>query len=248
LRYYGVNVADSSRNAGTIIALSRHKSMTEIDLDGLTKAFEDRTVIKDFSLQIACGERLVLFGPSGCGKTTVLRLIAGLEIPDKGTIKIGGKVVADAGRCFVSPEHRNVGMVFQDLALWPHMTVRGNLMFGLQSRGVPKPEAEVRIQQLLNQLGLQSRSDAKPDQLSGGEQQRVALGRALVLQPSILLMDEPLSSLDEERKQIIITDLLSLQKQLNLTLIYVTHNRNEADAISSRICPMLGEISGSLRR
>ena len=207
-----------------------------IELDAVSKAFADRTVIKELSLQVEPGERLVLFGPSGCGKTTILRLIAGLEIPDAGTIRIDGTVVAQAGKNLVPPELRNLGMVFQDLALWPHMTVSGNLMFGLQSRGVPRREAELRIQEVLRQIGLQSRDGAKPHQLSGGEQQRVALGRALVLRPSILLMDEPLSSLDEERKQVIMRDLLGLQKQLSFTLIYVTHDRSEMEAIASRIC------------
>jgi iron(III) transport system ATP-binding protein len=213
--------------------------MTAIEFDGVSKTFANRAVIKKLSLRVEPAERLVLFGPSGCGKTTVLRLIAGLEVPDNGTIRIDGRVAAQAGESFVPPEHRNLGMVFQDLALWPHMTVKANLMFGLESRGVPKREAESRIQAALGQVGLASRADAKPHQLSGGEQQRVALARALVLRPSILLMDEPLSSLDEELKQIIMTDLLGLQKQLSFTLIYVTHDRSEAETIASRICRIL---------
>jgi ABC-type sugar transport system ATPase subunit len=233
---YGERVARPSLYPGEIAGLFRRKSMTAIELDAVSKTFADRVVLKELSLQVEYAERLVLFGPSGCGKTTILRLIAGLEIPDNGAIRIDGRLVAQIGKNLVPPEHRNLGMVFQDLALWPHMTVRGNLMFGLESRGIPKREAEARIQDVLRQVGLESRADAKPHQLSGGEQQRVALGRALVMRPSTLLMDEPLSSLDEERKQTIMSDLLGLQKQLSFTLIYVTHDRSEAQTIASRIC------------
>jgi iron(III) transport system ATP-binding protein len=127
-------------------------------------------------------------------------------------------------------------MVFQDLALWPHMTVQQNLMFGLTARRVEKREAEVRIREMLNRVGLEHRSEAKPDQLSGGEQQRVALARALVSQPSILFMDEPLSSLEDERKRSITSDLLGLHRQFGFTLVYVTHNQAEADLLASRVC------------
>jgi ABC-type sugar transport system ATPase subunit len=129
-------------------------------------------------------------------------------------------------------------MVFQDLALWPHMTVQQNLMFGLNARSVPKREAHVRVRELLERVGLDHRIDTKPHQLSGGEQQRVALARALVTRPSILLMDEPLSSLDDERKRAIASDLLGFQSQFGFTLIYVTHDRSEADMLASKVCQM----------
>jgi ABC-type sugar transport system ATPase subunit len=129
-------------------------------------------------------------------------------------------------------------MVFQDLALWPHMTVQENLTFGLDARGIRKQEAGVRVKDMLHRVGLEHRIDAKPHQLSGGEQQRVALARALVSRPSILLMDEPLSSLDDERKRMIASDLLRLQSQFGFTLIYVTHDRTEADMLASRVCQM----------
>jgi iron(III) transport system ATP-binding protein len=209
-----------------------------IDLDHVSKNFGARVAIDQLSLHIEKSERLVLFGPSGCGKTTVLRLLAGLEVPDKGEICIDGRVVATAGKNLVPPEKRDLGMVFQDLALWPHMTVQQNLMFGLKARSVPKREAHVRVREVLERVGLDHRIDAKPHQLSGGEQQRVALARALVTRPSILVMDEPLSSLDDERKRAIASDLLGLQSQFGFTLIYVTHDRGEADMLASRICQL----------
>jgi len=209
-----------------------------IDLDRVSKSFGERFAIDQLSLHIERSERLVLFGPSGCGKTTVLRLLAGLEVPEQGSIRIDGQVVASVGKNLVPPEKRDLGMVFQDLALWPHMTVQQNLMFGLNARRVEKPEAEVRIREMLHRVGLEHRIDAKPHQLSGGEQQRVALARALVSRPSILLMDEPLSSLDDERKHAIASDLLGLQSQFDFTLIYVTHDRSEADMLASRVCQL----------
>jgi iron(III) transport system ATP-binding protein len=210
--------------------------MNRIELDRVSKTFGERIALDDLSLQIQKAERLVLFGPSGCGKTTVLRLVAGLEVPDQGEIRIADRIVAGSGRNLVPPEKRNVGMVFQDLALWPHMTVQQNLMFGLNARSVPKREANLRVREMLQRIGLEHRMDAKPHQLSGGEQQRVALARALVTHPSILLMDEPLSSLDDERKRAIASDLLGLQNQLGFTLIYVTHDRAETDLLASRVC------------
>lgn len=212
--------------------------MSYIDLDRVSKNFGARGAIDRLSLHIEKSERLVLFGPSGCGKTTVLRLLAGLEVPDKGEIRLDGRVVATAGKNLVPPEKRDLGMVFQDLALWPHMTVQQNLMFGLNARSVPKREAHVRVRKLLERIGLDPRIDAKPHQLSGGEQQRVALARALVTRPSILLMDEPLSSLDDERKRTIASDLLGLQSQFGFTLIYVTHDRSEADMLASKVRQM----------
>jgi len=209
-----------------------------IDLDHVSKSFGARVAINQLSLRVEKSERVVLSGPSGCGKTTVLRLLAGLEVPNKGEIRIDGRVVASTGKNLVPPEKRDLGMIFQDLALWPHMTVQQNLMFGLNARRVPKREAHLRVREILKRIGLEPRIDAKPHQLSGGEQQRVALARALVSRPSILLMDEPLSSLDDERKRTIVSDLLGLQSQFGFTLIYVTHDRSEAEMLASRICQL----------
>jgi iron(III) transport system ATP-binding protein len=209
-----------------------------IEVDHVSKSFGERVAINQLSLHIEKSERLVLFGPSGCGKTTVLRLLAGLEIPEQGSIRIDGRVVASSGKNLVPPEKRDLGMVFQDLALWPHMTVQQNLMFGLNARRVQKREADARVREMLQRVGLEHRNNAKPHELSGGEQQRVALARALVSRPSILLMDEPLSSLDDERKRTIASDLLGLQSQLGFTLIYVTHDRGETGLLASRVCQM----------
>ena len=212
--------------------------MSYIDVDRVSKSFGTHAAINQLSLHIERPERLVLFGPSGCGKTTILRLLAGLEVPEQGSIRIDGRVVASAGKNLVPPEKRDLGMVFQDLALWPHMTVQQNLMFGLNARRVQKREAHVRVREMLQRVGLEHRIDAKPHQLSGGEQQRVALARALVSRPSILLMDEPLSSLDDERKDAIVSDLLGLQSQFGFTLVYVTHDRVETGLLASRVCQM----------
>lgn len=212
--------------------------MSYIEVDRVSKSFGERVAINELLLHIERSERLVLFGPSGCGKSTVLRLLAGLEIPEQGSIRIDGRLVASGGKNLIPPEKRDLGMVFQDLALWPHMTVQENLTFGLNARGVQKSEATVRVHEMLHRVGLEHRMDAKPHQLSGGEQQRVALARALVSRPSILLMDEPLSSLDDERKRTIASDLLDLQSQLGFTLIYVTHDRTETDLLASRVCQM----------
>jgi iron(III) transport system ATP-binding protein len=209
-----------------------------IEVDRVSKSFGERVAINQLSLHIEKSERLVLFGPSGCGKTTVLRLLAGLEIPEQGSIRIDGRVVASSGKNLVPPSKRDLGMVFQDLALWPHMTVQQNLMFGLNARRVQKREADARVREMLQRVGLEHRNNAKPHELSGGEQQRVALARALVSRPSILLMDEPLSSLDDERKRTIASDLLGLQSQLGFTLIYVTHDRDETGLLASRVCQM----------
>lgn len=212
--------------------------MSYIEVDHVSKSFGERVAINQLSLHIEKSERLVLFGPSGCGKTTVLRLLAGLEIPEQGSIRIDGRVVASSGKNLIPPEKRDLGMVFQDLALWPHMTVQQNLMFGLNARRVQKREADARVREMLQRVGLEHRNNAKPHELSGGEQQRVALARALVSRPSILLMDEPLSSLDDERKRTIASDLLGLQSQLGFTLIYVTHDRGETGLLASRVCQM----------
>jgi ABC-type Fe3+/spermidine/putrescine transport system ATPase subunit len=212
--------------------------MSFISLDKVTKYYRQKPVLADFSLDIQAGERVVIFGHSGCGKTTVLRLLAGFITPDQGTIMLDGNLVAKDGKSFLNPEERNIGMVFQDLALWPHMTVRGNLEFGLQARGVDKPEREERIGAMLRMLEMEDYFSAKPAELSGGQRQRVALARALVLRPKILLMDEPFSSLDFELNLRLRKELLKIHEQIGFTLVYVTHNFEEAVDLASYIVLM----------
>jgi ABC-type Fe3+/spermidine/putrescine transport system ATPase subunit len=212
--------------------------MNFISFDRVTKHYGQKPVLADFSLDIQEGDRVVIFGHSGCGKTTVLRLLAGFITPDQGTIVLDGKMVAKDGRSLIDPEERHVGMVFQDLALWPHLMVRGNLEFGLKARGIDKPEREERISVILRMLEMADYVSAKPAELSGGQRQRVALARALVLHPKILLMDEPFSSLDFELNLRLRKELLKIHGQIGFTLIYVTHSFEEAADLASYIVLM----------
>lgn len=209
--------------------------MTLFEYQRISKYYRAHTTIRDFSLAVEHGERIVLFGPSGCGKTTLLRMLAGFVAPDAGSVLIQGKIAARDGKILIPPERRNLGMVFQDLALWPHLTVYGNLEFGLKARGIPQVERRRRIDETLTLLKIDRHESDKPHQLSGGEQQRVALARALVMQPLALLMDEPLSSLDEELNLHLRAEIVRLQQVLNFTLLYVTHSRSEAEDIGTRI-------------
>lgn len=212
--------------------------MKLIELNAVTRFYRDKPAVKEFTLQIEEGECLVVLGPSGCGKTTLLRLLAGFLTPDSGSILIDGQVVAAEDRNLIEPEERNLGMVFQDLALWPHLTVQGNLEFGLRARRVPPRERARRIHEILRLVQMESHIHARPAELSGGQQQRVALARALVLQPKALLMDEPLSNLDYELNLHLRREILRLQDQLGFTLLYVTHDREEAFDIGTRVVVM----------
>jgi ABC-type Fe3+/spermidine/putrescine transport system ATPase subunit len=171
----------------------------------------------------------VILGPSGCGKTTLLRLIAGLDVPDTGTITIEGTRVAGPGRSLVPPHERGLGFVFQDLALWPHLTVAGNLGFVLESARVRRADRGSRVQRALDMMQIGALGSRYPHQLSGGEQQRVALARALVAQPRVLLLDEPFSSLDAELRTALRGELHRARRELKVTMVYVTHDRDDAD-------------------
>ena len=213
--------------------------MSAIELRAVSKAYGGRAVVDGISASVERGERVVLLGPSGCGKTTVLRLVAGLEVPDSGTISIDGSRVAEDGRNLVPPEQRHVGMVFQDLALWPNMTVYEHLEFALRyDRRNKLTDRLVRIREVLEMVRMADRAQAKPGELSGGQQQRVALARALVANPTSVLMDEPLSSLDAELNLHLRREILRLHAELGFTLVYVTHSREEAGAIGSRVIAM----------
>src|SRR6516165_9090678 len=208
--------------------------MNNIEFQSVAKTYRNRHVIDALSFTIEAGERIVLFGPSGCGKSTTLLLIAGLTPPDSGDIRIDGKVVSTARRIVVPPQARGVAMVFQDLALWPHMSVADNVAFGLRARRVPAAERRRRIGDVANLVGLGDYLNVRPGELSGGEQQRVALARALALEPRILLMDEPLSSLDAALARRLRNEILRLHAELAFTLIYVMHNRDEAQEVGMR--------------
>ncbi len=211
--------------------------MTAVRIRKLEKRFDDVVAVDGISLNVEEGELVSFLGPSGCGKTTTLRCIAGFEYPDSGEIRFDDADVVD-----VQPERRNIGMVFQNYALFPHMTVRGNLAFGLEMRGVGRAELERRTEQALEQVQLGGLGDRYPRQLSGGQQQRVALARALVIQPSVLLLDEPLANLDAKLREEMRFFIRSLQKDVGITCVYVTHDQAEAMVISDRIVVMFDGV------
>jgi ABC-type sugar transport system ATPase subunit len=192
------------------------------------------SVLSDVNLSIAEGEIVALFGPSGSGKTTLLRVILGLETPEHGKVSIGGKLVTRDQVRLEPPEDRNVAVVFQDLALWPHLTVRGNLDFGLAAKGMPRSERKDRISQMLARVGLAEKGERHPAQLSGGEQQRVAIARALVLDPHAVLLDEPLANIDVALKREILALFEGLFAERKSTVIYVTHDPREASVLATR--------------
>jgi ABC-type Fe3+/spermidine/putrescine transport system ATPase subunit len=208
--------------------------MSAIEFEEVSKKYGERPVLSRLSFQIESGERITIHGPSGCGKTTVLRLIAGFLVPDEGTIRIDNHQVAASGKIHVGPESRRLGMVFQDLALWPHLTVYENLEFGLKAQRLAAAVRKQRIAEVLARVRLEDSAEAYPARLSGGQQQRVAIARALVGQPRALLMDEPLSNLDDDLKDELCGHLLDLHSQLGFTLVYVTHSKEEMEKIGTR--------------
>lgn len=194
----------------------------------------EKRLFREFSLYIKAKERLVIMGASGLGKTTLLRLIAGFEAPASGEIVLDGVVVSRAKEIVIAPEKRGVGMVFQDLALWPHMSVGENIAFGLKMKGVAPKKRREKVGEMLELVGLEGYENRSVTMLSGGQMQRVALARSLVLSPKILLMDEPLSSLDEKLSVHLRAQIVRLQEALGFTLVYVTHNQAEAEAIATK--------------
>ena len=199
-------------------------------MDGVSKRYTTQWAVYQVSLRIERGEFFTFLGPSGCGKTTLLRMIAGFVSPDEGIVYLDGESVNT-----VPPWKRNVGMVFQSYALWPHMNVFDNVAFGLRERKQNRLEIQRKVADALKQVALEGTAERRPSQLSGGQQQRVALARTLVIQPRVLLLDEPLSNLDAKLRVEMRLELLKLQRDLGLTTIYVTHDQEEALAMSTRI-------------
>ncbi len=205
--------------------------MVSLELVGLTKAWPDETV--DVSLSAEAGKVLAVAGPSGCGKTTMLRMVAGLERPDSGRVIVGGRDVSGT-----EPSGRGIGMVFQDYALFPHLNVYGNVAYGLRLRRLGRAELRARVDKLLAAVGLAGYERRKPHELSGGERQRVALARTLAVEPSVVLFDEPLSSLDAALRKRLRADIVDEQRRLGFTAVYVTHDLEEAMAIGDTLAVM----------
>lgn len=213
--------------------------MAELAIRGVGKAFRGLWVVRDLSLVVRDGEFLTILGPSGCGKTTTLRMIAGLVAPTAGEITLGGYLLSSAtAGVAVPPERRGMGMVFQSYAVWPHMTAAGNVAYPLRRARLTRAEIDARTRRALNLVQLEAFGDRHPQELSGGQQQRVALARALVMEPSVLLLDEPLSNLDANLREEMRGELRDLQARLGITVVYVTHDQTEAMALSGRIAVM----------
>lgn len=204
-----------------------------ITIQNAVKKYGDNTIIPDLSLKVKDGEFFTLLGPSGCGKTTLLRMIAGFNSIEGGTIAFNDKAINQ-----IDPSKRNIGMVFQNYAVFPHMTVANNIAFGLKNRKVTKDEMRRRVNEIMDTVQISEYKDRMPDKLSGGQQQRVALARAIVIKPDVLLMDEPLSNLDAKLRVDMRNAIKEIQNQVHITTIYVTHDQEEAMAISDRIAVM----------
>ena len=209
-----------------------------VALRNVTKRFGSQLALDGVTLDVGACESVVVLGPSGCGKTTLLRLIAGLEVPDSGEIWLENVQVAVPGRNLLPPYRRHIGFVFQDLALWPHLTVAGNLEFVLDALTVPRAERHRRIDDALKLVRIDGFARRYPHQLSGGEQQRVALARALVGTPRLMLLDEPLSSLDADLRATMRAELTRLQRTLAVTMVYVTHDREDAAVLADHVIEM----------
>ncbi|MEJ4046749.1 ABC transporter ATP-binding protein [Erwinia sp. SLM-02] len=210
------------------------RSPVAVTLKGIGYAFGEHRVLNHIDLDIEAGSIVALLGPSGCGKSTLLKILAGLLEPQQGTLQFGERLIADSAKS-TPPEQRDIGMVFQDYALWPHMTVAQNVAFPLLMRRVSAHERQQRVMRALDRVGLAAFAARKPSDLSGGQQQRVALARAIIAEPKILLFDEPLSNLDTDLRESLCLEMATLLRQLGTTAVYVTHDRREAEILADRI-------------
>lgn len=209
----------------------------------LSLAYGPATILNQIDLALPKGQTLALLGPSGCGKTTLLRIVAGLLAPTKGSVSINGVTVADASaQTFIPPEKRHLGMVFQDYALWPHMSVAGNVSFPLEMRGINRAERDKRVAAALERVGLTGFGNRSTSDMSGGQQQRVAIARAIVAEPGLVLFDEPLSNLDRELRENMVAEIGQLVANLGLTAIYVTHDQSEAFSLADQVAVMRSGI------
>lgn len=211
--------------------------MAQVELRGLTKTFAGQIAVESVDLRIEHGEMVALLGPSGCGKTTTLRLLAGFLEPDAGEIAVGGRVVSAPGRT-LAPEIRNMSMIFQSYALWPHMTVRQNVGYGLELRRVARETVAARVEEILRKARIAELAERYPNEISGGQQQRVALARALIVEPETLLLDEPLSNLDANLREDMRYELRRLHDAFKATTVYVTHDQADAMTTADRIVVM----------
>ena len=217
--------------------------MSKIELKHIDKFYGKNHILKDVNLTIEDGDFMTLLGPSGCGKTTTLRVVSGLEKPQNGTIHMDGKEIVNAAEAhFAPPSERDLNLVFQSYALWPHMTVRENIAFGLNIQKLPKDEVDRRIKDALGRMQIGQYVDRYPSELSGGQQQRVAIARAIASEPHLLLMDEPLSNLDAKLRVEMRNAIKRIQQQFGITTVYVTHDQEEALAVSDRIAVMDGGV------
>jgi len=225
---------DAAVDAETGPARTDPAAETVLDLDGIAKTYSAESAVQDLSMSVVDGEILALLGPSGCGKTTTLRLIAGLERTDAGTIDLDGRTLADpASGVFVPPEEHNIGLVFQDFALFPHLTAAENVAFGLSDR--PESERDERVAELLDLVGLTDHADHYPEELSGGQKQRIALARSLAPEPDVLLLDEPLSNLDIRLRVSMREEIRDIIKATGVTAVWVTHDQEEALSVADRV-------------
>lgn len=232
------NALSSSSECSVFLSPKQEASgLQMISIQNLSQAFSHQYVLNGINLTVTKGTVLALLGPSGCGKSTLLKLLAGLLQPTDGTIYFGEQLVASSYH-LIPPEKRNLGMVFQDYALWPHMTVSQNVAFPLRMRGIGRLEIQQRVMQALERVGLADFAKRKPADLSGGQQQRVALARAIIAEPEILLFDEPLSNLDIALRQSLCEEMAQLLRTLGITAVYVTHDPTEAHVLAHQIAHM----------